>query len=133
MMELEGMSMERKSFFRKDTGTHSIWVGLIAPAVIFLAHLVVSYALVPWVCAHGPEADMALHLSTAIAFLLGLGAGALAWRNWRRAGRGWPDDEGGVIPRSRFLALLGLLTSIMLLATIVAQGIPVFILSACQK
>jgi hypothetical protein len=45
----------------------------------------------------------------AVALLLVAGAGALAWRDWRRAGRDAAEDPARPAARARFLGLMGLL------------------------
>ncbi len=106
------------------------WAGVLAGPLAFLLNLQVSYMLVPWACATGAQGT--LYFVAAGALLLsGLG-GLTSWRVWQRRGREWPGDEAGAVPRSRLLAVLGLLTSVLFALVIVAQGIPTFILSACQ-
>jgi hypothetical protein len=85
---------------------------------------------VPWACAHH---DMLYsHAAALIGVFIAAASGALAANEWRRAGGGWPDDEGGERGRSRFVAMLALLLSGASMLIIIAQWIPDLILSPCQ-
>jgi hypothetical protein len=75
---------------------------------------------------------LSLHIVTVVALLITAGAGLVAWRKWQEAGRTEPDEAAGPRPRSRFMAVLGLLTSAMFFLTILAQGIASFVLHPCQ-
>ena len=65
--------------------------------------------LVPQVCATGQH--FLLHLVPLGALLLAMGGGVSAWYTWQRAGQGGSIKAGGVLPRSRFMADLGLFIS----------------------
>ncbi len=116
--------------FVRGWGLLALWAGVLVPPLAWLSNLLVSYLLVPWACATGRQ--FVLHLVTLVAVLLALGGGLLAWHNWWRAGREWPGDGGGVLVRSRFMAVVGLLSSAVFGLVILAQGIPSFILHACE-
>jgi hypothetical protein len=107
----------------------ALWSGLLLPPFAWFLHQQLSYMLVLWACASGRQ--FALHLVT-VAMLLLAGAGSfMAWRSWQRTGRDGPDKAGGMLPRRRFMAVGGLLSSGMFFLVILAQGIPSFLLSAC--
>lgn len=107
----------------------TLWMGvLIAPAAYFL-QLVVAYALIPWVCGGG--GSYVLHLVTVTALALCTFGGWLAWRSWRRAGRGYPRDDNNVVSRAEFMAFGGLMLSALFFAAIIAQEIPTWIVDAC--
>jgi hypothetical protein len=111
-------------------GLLALWAGLLAGPMSFLLNLLFSYMLVPWVCSTGHL--FALHLVAFCALLLTAAGGFAAWRAWQRTGKRWPDGEGGAIPRSRFMAVMGMLLSGMFFLVILALGIPNFILNPCQ-
>ena len=57
-----------------------------------------------------------------------------AWldaRRWYERAGDFPLTEGGVLPRTRFMALVGLFTSSLAIIEIVFQWIPVFFLGSC--
>ena len=69
----------------------------------------------------------------AAALAVAVGAGLLSWRNFRAAGAKWDDDGGGVVPRSRLMAAVGILISGHAALVVVAQWIAVFVYSTCER
>jgi hypothetical protein len=122
-------SAQEKSF-SQGRGLIALWVGFLAAPLIWFVNLQLNYMLVPWACTTGRQYPLVL--VTAGALLLVVGAGGAAWYAWRQAGQEWPDSAGGIIPRSRFLAVLGLFTCGLFFLVILAQGVPTLVLSACQ-
>ena len=108
----------------------SLWAGILAGPFAWFLQMQVSYALVPWACATGHL--VVLHLTTLGGMLIAAAGALIAWREWRRVGSEWPKGAGGPQMRSRFMAVLGLLISILFFLVILAQGIPSFILNPCQ-
>lgn len=111
-------------------GLLALWFGVLAGPIAFLLNLQLNYMLTPWVCERGGEA--VLHVVPLIFLVIVAAAGWVSLRNWRRTGSEWRADGGGVIPRSRFMAVLGVLTSILFVLVILAQWIPNLFLSPCQ-
>ncbi|MFP5260606.1 MAG: hypothetical protein ACLGJB_01720 [Blastocatellia bacterium] len=120
---------------KKDTSNGgrllNLWAGLFAAPVAWLVELQLHYMLVPWACSTGRH--FVLHLITVAALLVAVVGGVLAWQGWRQSGPGWPDGSGGPAPRSRFMAVTGLLLSALFFFVILAQGIPIFVLNPCQQ
>jgi hypothetical protein len=67
-----------------------------------------------------------------VYLLIASAAGWLAWRDWGQLGREWPGDGGGAMPRSRFMAAIGVMIAALSVLAIIAQGIATIILSPCQ-
>lgn len=107
------------------------WAGLLAGPLAWLLQLQTGYTLIPWACAHDAHA-ISLHVVTIAALLLTAAGGFVAWRGWQRAGREQPGGEGRAAARSRFMSILGLLTSAMFFLVILVQGSASFILHPCQ-
>jgi hypothetical protein len=124
------MLPDAECYFSQGTGLLALWLGLLAAPLAWLVNLLLSYTLVLWACSTGRQ--YTLHLVTLAMLLLAAAGGFMAWRAWRRAGRTWHDEAGGVLPRSRFMAALGVLLSSLFFLAILAQGIPSFVLSACE-
>ncbi|HET7322116.1 MAG TPA: hypothetical protein VFI96_06450, partial [Longimicrobiaceae bacterium] len=95
-----------------------LWAGVLTGPAVFLIQLQVNYTLVTLACS---RARPWLHLSAITALLLTLGAGAIAWRDWRYTGGGWPGDGGGTVPRSRWLSMLGMLMSALFALVLLVQ------------
>ena len=108
------------------------WAASLAGPVAFLLNHQVMYALVPRACVHG-DARWPLHLSSLVALLVALGGAALARGTVRRARTDAPSTEGGALPRTRFMGLLGVVLSLAFAVFIVAQWMPVAMLTACEK
>jgi len=108
-----------------------LWLGLLTAPLGWFLCLQVNYMLVPWICATGQQ--WTLSVTTFVGLLLAASSGVVAWRMWQRAGPEWPSEAGGMIPRSRFMAVLGMLMSSLFFLVILAQGIPSVILHACQS
>lgn len=72
-----------------------------------------------------------LHLVTLATLALAVAGGLVAWRDWRRSGGEWPGEEGSVLARSRFMGVLGLLTSAFFALVIVAEWAAKLFLDPC--
>ncbi|HKP72773.1 MAG TPA: hypothetical protein VJT82_07540 [Pyrinomonadaceae bacterium] len=107
------------------------WTGLLAAPTAWALQMQVGYTLVPWACAHDEQA-VSLHVVTVVALLMTAGGAFVSWRVWRKTGREWPGGEGGAVGRSRFMAVLGLLTSAIFFLLILMQGVASFIVHPCQ-
>ena len=129
MMDVRTMP-DAERYFSQGMGLLALWLGLLAAPLAWLVNLLLSYSLVLWACSTGRQ--YTLHLVTLAMLLLAAVGGVIAWRAWRQAGREWHNEAGGVLPRSRFMAALGVLLSSLFSLVILAQGIPSFILPACE-
>lgn len=107
------------------------WVGLLTGPIVWLVQFQIIYTMVPWECAHDRQ-KILMHVVMVVALLLVAGGAFIAWRNWQRAGVKWPNGDNPVISRSRFMAVIGLLTSAMFFFVILVQGVASFILQPCQ-
>ena len=107
------------------------WAGIFGAPLAWFASQQVSYALVPWACHGGPL--IAIHLTNLVALALVVLAGALAWRDWRRAGRPGSDEAAAPEGRARFLALVGLTLSGLFGLAILAQAGGAFFFGPCQR
>jgi small-conductance mechanosensitive channel len=116
----------------RDTHSHAsfaLWFGMLGgPAAVFL-NVALSYLVVDRACiAHS---STVIHVFMGTFVLLAVIAGATSW--WYRSGaRPSSDDAGGISARSRFMATVGLLTSVISVVAILMQWIPVFFIGACQ-
>jgi len=104
---------------------------LLVPPLAFLLNLQINYTLVPWACSTGHE--FVLHLVSVGTLLVAASGGLVAWREWKRCGPGPPEGQGGRAPHFRFVSVIGILMSSLFALVILAQWIPNFVLSPCQK
>ena len=125
------MSAELPREFKEGAGPGLLWLSILAPPMAALTQLQTNYALVLWAC--GRAQTWPLHLVAFLALLVAAGSGLLARRNWRKAGAGWTDDGAGPLPRSRFMAAVGMLVSAHSALVVIAQWIAVFVFHPCQR
>ena len=124
-------SVEARKEFTKDRGIFWLWAGLLTPPAAWFLQLQAAYLMVYVSCAVGGNAPY--HLASLASLALSAAGGVLSWRNWQKAGPEIPGEQGGPLTRSRFLALLGLLSGALFSVTIIAQWVPAFILPPCNK
>jgi uncharacterized membrane protein YhaH (DUF805 family) len=106
-------------------GLLMLWIGMLAPPLLALTNLELSYALTPWACRTGDRVLM--NIVTAILLVAVVLPGiALV----RRLHHDWLEDT--VISRPGFMAMLGVLESALFTGVIIAQWMPNLYLSACQ-
>lgn len=117
--------------FAQQRGKVWLWVGVLIAPLAFLLHLEINYALVTQLCQSTHKLSM--HLVTLLFLLIAAGGGFIAWRNWEATGRKWPGEAGSVLERSRFMAVVGLLISMLVILALIAQWIPQFIFDPCQR
>ncbi|HEX8271507.1 MAG TPA: hypothetical protein VF615_02575 [Longimicrobiaceae bacterium] len=116
--------------FREGRGIAALWFAVLAGPVAWMLGLNAAYAFVRLACDE--QTLLYMHASSLLTLALALGGGAVALREWRRAGGEWPGEGGGAVPRSRFMAALGLLGSGLFALTIVAQWIANLFLNPCM-
>jgi hypothetical protein len=117
-------------YFSRRKGLLVLWVGILLPPFAWFLHQQLSYMLVPWACSTGRQ--FILYGVTLAMLLLAIGSGLTARQSWRRLGRDEPHEAGEVVARSRFMAIVGMLSGVMFSLVILARGIPSFILNACE-
>ena len=118
---------EAEAYYETPRGKLSLWVGVLGGAA-WAVQLQIGYALSRFSHEHRWLTGVH-HAVSAVAVLLAVGATLLALRDWRRLGGGEPrGTEEGVAGRSRFLAVLGMVTSGLFALVIVGQWVPVFFL-----
>ncbi len=108
----------------------ALWTGFLGGPFIWLCSFEARFALAPWACTF--QNKWALHGVAIAGLILCLGCAALSWSQWKAAGEQPPSASEGVQPRSNFLAILGIVTSLGCGMIVIAQAIPEFVLAACE-
>ncbi len=108
----------------------ALWAANLLGPVASLIGLELGYALNQRACDTGQM--LPLHLSFVSALLLALLGTALGWREWRYREARLSGEEGGPEGRSRFLALLGVLTGAMFSLVILVMWSATLFLHPCQ-
>ncbi len=122
---------ERHSPLFQERHSVALWTGMFAGPVVWMVQFLTLYVLVPQVCGGGLEFFL-LHVPTLIGLPAALLGTALAWRNWQKGGRVSPaEQDPPEITRTRFLAMLGLMTGSLFSLLIVAQWLAVLFLPPC--
>jgi hypothetical protein len=110
--------------------TVALWFGALGGALAWTVHLLLSYALVAPACAAGGV--WMLHAVTVGTLAPTILAGLLSHRAWQRHRA---DPQTGVRGEKsgwrRFMALAGLVLSVLFGLAIVLEGLPAAILSPC--
>lgn len=101
------------------------WFAILAPPLAWAAQQQLSYQWVPSACSTG--ATGWLHVIHAVALVVALAAGAVAWRERSRQ----PAPEPPAPARHRFTTLFGLFTSGLFSLVIVAQWLPLGFFGPC--
>ena len=108
----------------------SLWTGVLGGPIIWLSSFEARFALSPWACTF--QSKSALHAVATGALLLCAGCAWLSFRQWRALGAQESSPEAGVVPRSNFLAILGVVLSCGCAMIVIAQAIPEILLQACE-
>ncbi len=117
-------------YFSSRPAIAQLWFGILAGPLIAAAQQEAAFILVPWACTTGMYPF--LWITTLAGVIVALSAAFVAFRLWKLAGESWPTDEGGPVPRARFMAAGGLILSLFFTLFVIAQGIPMWILSPCH-
>ena len=124
------MTIDTATSTRDGTRFGALWLGVLLGPAAALVALEVSYVLVQRACASGQL--LPVHLSFLGCLLAAAGAGVVAWREWGRWGARIASAQGGREGRSRFLALLGMLSSAIFALTILLQWSATLYYHPCQ-
>jgi len=106
-----------------------LWFAMLGGPAAGFFPILVNYPAVDRACVTGNT--LVLHLLTIGFIATAALAGLTSWRLRGRAGR-WPDNAGGLLARSRFMATVGLFTSAVAIVAMVMQWIPLFFIGACH-
>jgi hypothetical protein len=107
-----------------------LWYGVFAAVAAWKLQLVTNYTLFPYLCWH--RLEIVNHLLSALFFGVALSGAWIAYKAWRHMGTETDLGKGGVIGRSRFMAVSGILLSLYLALVILGQWVPNIVLSACD-
>jgi hypothetical protein len=119
---------QREDFARTRTSL-ALWFGLLGGPAASFGNVLVGYPAVDRACVG--NSSVVLHLITALFLAISFLAGVVSWGLRQRLGK-WPETAGGLLPRSRFMATVGILTAAVSAFGIILQWIPIFVLGACH-
>jgi membrane-associated HD superfamily phosphohydrolase len=103
---------------------------IVVPALICAGAMEVNYTLVRQACA--AQRNLMLYVTTVVALVLTALVGLVSYMTWRDAGAQWPGETADVATRTQFIAVLGMLGSIIFFLVTLAQGIATVYYDPCQ-
>ncbi|HEY8413251.1 MAG TPA: hypothetical protein VIK76_17670 [Pyrinomonadaceae bacterium] len=106
------------------------WMLIVVPPLITAAHQEANYVLVRQACA--AQRNVMLYVVTVVSLLLIALVALIAFMTWREEGAQWPGETADVATRTRFIAIVGLLGSVISFLVTLAQGIATVYYDPCQ-
>jgi hypothetical protein len=125
------MTDEANSKFSSTRSQFGLWLGFLLPPGSWAIQLQTVYLTSEAGCLSGDFT--ANHLVSIFAILFSIVGGAISWRNWLEAGKGWQSEKGSATDRSRFLSILGMLNAGLFALLIFAQWLPTLLGVPCDK
>jgi hypothetical protein len=125
------MTTEAKKAFDEKRGQFWLWLGFLLPPAAWALQLQIVYLLSEYGCGSGNFTPN--HIASGGALILSVFGFLLSWHNWMKAGGEWKNEEAGTLARSRFLAILGVLTGALFTLVIFAQWLPTILGVPCDK
>jgi hypothetical protein len=103
---------------------------VVVPAVICAAHQEANFVLVRQACA--AQRNLMLYVVAIVALTLTALMGLMGFMTWRAAGAEWPSEGADVATRTRFIAVVGMLGSVIFFLVTLAQAIATVYYDPCQ-
>lgn len=138
-VDSETMTAAASEHFSTRAGAKQLWAGILLPPLAFLIAVEAAYVLVPWACQKGRPGVVWLGLLPGVVTWV-VGAWA-AFKVRREMGEGLGREltgAGGSISidpapsRVRFMAAIGVLSSILFLVLMLSLAIPIAVLHPCD-
>lgn len=114
-----------------DRGQLLLWTGVLGAPALWAIQFEINYALVPWTCAHH-GGHFLLFLFPPLFLIGSLACGVIAWRQYSLM-KDIKPDQPPPFGRTRFFAMLGMLTSSLFSWLIVAQAVAPYFLNPCWQ
>ena len=108
----------------------ALWTRLLSGPLAWALDLSISYAIVKWTCSS--HRDGIMHAVTPAALTMIACSAMLSFAALRRTAGDVPTDGGEPRQRARFMAILGLTSSLLFAVAIVAGDIPRWVIDACH-
>lgn len=105
------------------------WPALLVAPIAFMVNLIITYPLVPWVCAH--QAGFVLHLTEAVFLVIALVGAWHGLRLWHAHRAAAGSDAGDRATQEQLLGIIGTLTSAIFSLAMLAQWFTAFVVPAC--
>lgn len=134
---MQDIKLEHQSMAR-------LWIGLFGSPVVWMAHFMLIWAIVEGGCLTGVSDRSVLGISVVQFFvivtsLLGLalvaGVGWIGYRNWQHNRAVDASGDGRIaraVERTHFMAVTGMIFSVLFFTMILLSTLPVFVLPVCD-
>ncbi len=106
-----------------------MFLGIIGPPAIWALRIGAAYVLVPYAC--WTEQRWLVHLPSVIGILAVAAITVDAWRLWRRTGAPASTELDGVLARSRFMALFGVMNGVFWILVMAAEELASIYIDPC--
>jgi hypothetical protein len=108
----------------------ALWVGVLLPPLVAAAEMEANFALVRQACA--AQRNVMLYAIVIVGLVIVAASGVTSAFIWRRRGATWPSESADVVTRARFISVLGMMSSAISFALILAHGIATLGFDPCQ-
>jgi hypothetical protein len=125
------MSQEREEYFNRPSGIARLWAGLLAGPLAWALSQQVGYLFVTLNCSYNKT--LVLTPVMLLTLLVAVVGTFISWRNWEQTGDDVQSEQGGVIARSRFMSICGLILGGFSALAIIAEWMPIFFYRQCQR
>ena len=135
-MEATRQTRRRKAMDPRSTRAFPLWMGVLAPPLAWLSHLLLGDLIYELGCAGGMRARAILGLrldawaviQTAVFLGVSVAAGVLAFRAWRQLEA---QSNGAPLDRAKAMALVGVASSALYSLILLFGALPWIFLPEC--
>jgi len=124
-----GVSLDPHDRWSTSPRVAWLWAGVLLPPFAWTVHLGIAYALSGGLCES--RAMWPFYLLSAVTLGIAAAGGWIA-HSIRRGTADEPEEAPNSRARGRFMALSGVLLSVIFMLAILAQTIPMFVLEPCR-
>jgi len=128
--EFEAVSEERQQQRHHAAGLTALWVGVLLPLLVTAAEMESNFVLVRQACV--AQRNLAMYAVVIGALIIVVLTGLMSAVIWKRRGSTWPSESADVVTRARFISVLGMMSSAISFALILAHGIATLKFNPCQ-
>ena len=108
----------------------TLWFGVLAPPTAWAGHLSIEYFLVTLQCQlTTPAAKTLIYVVWPILVVIGPLGGVVSYFSWRKL-QGLPENPA--VNRARFMAVSGMLLSVLFAIGLAFATVPIFVLDHCR-
>lgn len=114
----------------RATTPKALWLLIVAGPIIVAIEMQANYVLVRMAC--NAQRNLALYAVLIVSIALTLATAVISFLLWKVEGTTWPREATDLSSRVGFVAVLGILSSVMSLLVLIAQGIAMVLFNPCQ-